>query len=538
MHDADNRRSRRSLVRDAVASGAAVAGASVLNIPDDADAAKKKNNKKKHGKKPNVVLFISDQERKVQHFPEGWAAEHLPAQERLRRNGVTFNNAFCSACQCSPSRASLFTGFFPAQHGVVDVQTFEFDPASANQPSLPLPEDLPNLATFMAEAGYDVVFKGKWHMSKPASWSEPGDPVEWERSDVSPYGFRRWNAPDAGDQAGPEHVGAGTADNDGRYMNGTEDQQGVIDFIHSRIGKEKPFCLIVSLVNPHDITEFPGIGDQWIRDGFDDSWLASTGIGFPPNYVEDLAANGKPNAQQALPAQLDFYLGAFEDEDQKIDYLNFYGNLMKVIDGYIADTVRALKAAGHYDNTLFIRTSDHGEMALSHGGLRQKTLQAYEETLRVPMVYSWPGHLPAGASSDALVSHVDVLPTILGLVGAAAAPARAEWQGNDYSTVVQHPERSGPNDYVLFTYDDVYGGVPVPPYVGANHIVCYRDDRYKIVRYRDEEENPDPDEWEFYDLQSDPYEMTNIAFTDPNNALLTEYRGKLDAAIADRLQPR
>ncbi len=506
-------------------------------MPDAADAGNKKHKKKNNNKskKPNVVLFLSDQERKVQHFPEGWAAANLPAQERLRKNGVTFNNAFCSACQCSPSRASLFTGMFPAQHGVVDVQTFDFDPASANQPGLPLPEDLPNLATIMADAGYDVAYKGKWHMSKPASWEAPGDSVEWKRSDVSPYGFRKWNAPDAGDQAGPEHVGAGTADNDGRYM--FDEQEGVIEFIQSRKGKDKPFCLIVSLVNPHDVTEFPGIGDQWAEDGFDESWLASTGIEFPPNYIEDLAANGKPNAQQALPAQLNFYLGAFTDEDQKIDYLNFYGNLMKVIDGYIGDTVRALKDAGHYNNTLFIRTSDHGEMGLSHGGLRQKTLQAYEETLRVPLVYVWPDELPAGKTSDALVSHVDLLPTLTGLVGAAAAPAREDWQGNDYSGVVRNPSRTGPNDYVLFTYDDVYGGVPVPPYVGANHIVCYRDARYKLVRYRDEEESPDPDEWEFYDLQTDPYEMTNIAFTDPNNSVLAEYRTKLDAAIADRLQP-
>lgn len=395
MSDAENRRSRRTLVRDAVASGTAVAGASVIGMPDAADAGNKKHKKKNNNKskKPNVVLFLSDQERKVQHFPEGWAAANLPAQERLRKNGVTFNNAFCSACQCSPSRASLFTGMFPAQHGVVDVQTFDFDPASANQPGLPLPEDLPNLATIMADAGYDVAYKGKWHMSKPASWEAPGDSVEWKRSDVSPYGFRKWNAPDAGDQAGPEHVGAGTADNDGRYM--FDEQEGVIEFIQSRKGKDKPFCLIVSLVNPHDVTEFPGIGDQWVEDGFDESWLASTGIEFPPNYIEDLAANGKPNAQQALPAQLNFYLGAFTDEDQKIDYLNFYGNLMKVIDGYIGDTVRALKDAGHYNNTLFIRTSDHGEMGLSHGGLRQKTLQAYEETLRVPLVYVWPDELPA-----------------------------------------------------------------------------------------------------------------------------------------------
>ncbi len=532
--ESTDRRSRRSLMRDAAVTGASIAGAVAPGLAAPAEAGRK--GKRKRSRKPNVVLFLTDQERVVQHFPENWENEHLPAQMKLRKKGVTFGNAFCSACQCSPSRASLFTGFFPAQHGVVDVQTYDYDPASANQANLPSPDDMPNLATIMAEAGYDVVYKGKWHISKPASWEVPGDPVEWKTSDVTPYGFRRWNPPDGGDQPGPEYIGAGTADNDGRFMNGTDDQQGVLDFIASRKGRKKPFCLIVSLVNPHDITEFPGIGTQFADDGYDDSWLESTGIELPPTYGEDLAAAGKPNAQQVLPAQLDFYLGAFQSEEQKVQYVNFYGNLMKIVDGYVGDTVRALKDAGHYRNTIFIRSSDHGEMGMAHGGLRQKTLVAYEEALRVPMFYVWPKRIPAGKRSDALVSHVDLLPTLASLVGVPKQDMPA-CQGKDYSKTVMNPEQSGPNEYVLFTYDDVYGGVPVPPYVGANHIVAYRDSRYKIVRYRDERENPDPDEWEFYDLQADPFEEVNIAFTDAGNATLADYRNRLDQAIQDRLQP-
>ncbi|MFM9105829.1 MAG: sulfatase-like hydrolase/transferase [Chloroflexota bacterium] len=520
-------------MRDVAATGAAVAGSVATGFAAPVEAGRK--GKRKRNRRPNVVLFITDQEGVRQHFPENWERDHLPALTRLRRRGVSFDNAFCSACQCSPSRASLFTGYFPAQHGVVDVQTFDYDPASANQPDLPLPERLPNLATIMADAGYDVSYKGKWHLSKPASWEVPGDPVEWKASDVTQYGFRRWNPPDAGSESGPEHIGAGTADNDGRCMNGTEDQQGVLDFIASRKGRKKPFCLIISLVNPHDITEFPGIGSQFTDDGFDDSWLESTGIELPPTHGEDLAAAGKPKAQQVLPAQLDFYLGAFQDEAQKTQYVNFYGNLMKLVDGYLGDTVRALKEAGLYRNTIIIRSADHGEMAMAHG-LRQKTLVAYEEALRVPMVYSWPKRLPAGKRSDALVSHVDLLPTLASLIGVAEA-GKLDWQGRDYAETVKNPEKLGPNEYVLFTYDDVYGGVPAPPYVGANHIVAYRDSRYKLVRYRDERENPDPDEWEFYDLVADPLEQVNIAFTDPGNAMLADYRNRLDRAAAERLQP-
>ncbi len=66
----------------------------------------------------NIVMFITDQERAIQHFPRGWARRNLPGMTRLQSHGLTFENAFCSACMCSPTRATLLTGYFPAQHGV------------------------------------------------------------------------------------------------------------------------------------------------------------------------------------------------------------------------------------------------------------------------------------------------------------------------------------------------------------------------------------------------------------------------------------
>ncbi|MGI9252308.1 MAG: sulfatase-like hydrolase/transferase [Thermomicrobiales bacterium] len=532
---------RRALMMQAVAAGSAAA-TGVLLGEEEAEAGKrrgkrKRKRKQRRAEKPNVVLFISDQERAIQHFPDGWMEQHLPAQTALAARGVTFNRAFCSTCQCSPSRASLLTGLFPAQHGVFEVLTFDYDPGSAGQAVLPLPSDLPSLASLMSANGYDVVFKGKWHLSKPASWEQPGDSVDWQPSDVAEYGFDAWSPPDAGDQAGPEHLGAGTANNDGRFIDGTDGQEGVIDFIARRKGVRKPFFLIVSLVNPHDSTEYPGIGTQFADDGFDDTLLVSTGIELPATRHEDLAAAGKPSAQQALPAQLDYYLGAFASEEDRVKYLNFYGNLMKLIDGYIGETRAALRNAGHLNNTLFVRTSDHGEMGMAHGGLRQKLLQAYEETIRVPMVYSWPKKLGKGRASDELVSHVDVAPTIASLIGIAPGQ-QLDWAGRDYSRVVRHPDRSGPNPYVLFTYDEYYAGVPVPPYVGASHIVAYRDHACKIVRYHDTRENPDPDEWEFYDLQADPNEGINIAFTNPSDSRFIDYQSRLQSAIAERLQPQ
>jgi arylsulfatase A-like enzyme len=142
----------------------------------------------------NVILFLTDQERAIQHFPPGWEGRNLPGMTRLRRHGLSFDRAFCNSCMCSPSRATLFTGYFPAQHGVVD--TLSFDTRFSADEHV-LPRNLPNMATVFEAAGYDVAYKGKWHLSKPLG--DLDDPEAWTPADVATYGFGRWDPPDAGE---------------------------------------------------------------------------------------------------------------------------------------------------------------------------------------------------------------------------------------------------------------------------------------------------------------------------------------------------
>src|SRR6516165_6203118 len=104
-------------------------------------------------------------------------------------------------------------------------------------------------------------------------------------------------------------------------------------------------------------------------------------------------------------------------------------------------------------------------MGLAHGGLRQKNFNFYEESLRVPLVYSNPQLYPEPRSSAALVSHVDLLPTLASLFGAPPR-ARANWQGVDYSSLVLDPSAKPVQDYIVFTYDDFQSGQNLPPYPG------------------------------------------------------------------------
>ena len=129
---------------------------------------------------------------------------------RLRRHGLNFERAFTNACMCSPARSTLMSGYFPAQHGVK--YTLKEDMPASEYPQVELPVDLKNLATVMKAAGYNVVYKGKWHCSKPAG--EKAVPADLEK-----YGFQRWNPPDAGANQDVSEAGGGTVDNDGRFMN-------------------------------------------------------------------------------------------------------------------------------------------------------------------------------------------------------------------------------------------------------------------------------------------------------------------------------
>ena len=153
-------------------------------------------------------------------------------------------------------------------------------------------------------------------------------------------------------------------------------------------------------------------------------------------------------------------------------------------------------------------------MGLTHGGMRQKNFNFYEEATRVPLVYSNPKLFPAPQSTDALVSHVDFLPTLASLAKAPKS-ARANWQGEDYSKLVLQPKSAKPvQDYVVFTYDDFQSGQASPPYPKPpNHIVAIREGRWKLATYYDvKKKNPAAPQWEMYDLKTDPLEKKNLAF--------------------------
>jgi choline-sulfatase len=485
----------------------------------------------------NVVMFITDQERAIQHFPLGWSQQNLPGLAQLKRHGVTFENAFTNACMCSPARSTLQSGYFPAQHGVKYTLESDMEPPTYPQVPLPTPSTLANVATVMSAAGYNVIYKGKWHCSKPAGAS-------WSPSDLSAYGYSRWNPDDAGANQSLPEMGGGIANNDGRFMTSVGDyetgDEGALQFLTSTAASQQPFFMIISLVNPHDVLAYPRNDSA---AGYSNEWLEG-GIGLPATVDEDLRL--KPRAQEAF-LKIFNLSGKLRTPEQKRNYLNFYGNLMRASDNYLVNVLAALDSvttssgSSLYDDTLVIRTADHGEMGVAHGGLRQKNFNVYEESLRVPLVYSNPQLFKRPRRSSALVSHVDFLPTLASLFSAPQS-ARSAWEGKDYSRLVLQSKAAPVQDYIVFTYDDFQAGQASGPYVPPpQHIVSIRETRWKIAQYYDPAGSARA-EWEMYDLKTDPLETTNIARpgyrrTSAENAQLVRLRKKLANVQATRLQP-
>ena len=164
----------------------------------------------------------------------------------------------------------------------------------------------------------------------------------------------------------------------------------------------------------------------------------------------------------------------------------------------------ALDANGLTNDTVILRTSDHGELGLSHGRMRQKFYNVYRETLSVPLIISNPLLYPQPQTTDAFASLIDVLPT-LATVGDVPEPQQYGFKGHDLTPILSDPKASV-QDVLHFTYED-----DVFPVKGADCIRAIVEDEWKYAVYYDPFTGAPP-EYEMYDLKRDPLELTNLAY--------------------------
>ena len=387
---------------------------------------------------PDVIVIMTDEERAIPSYedPEllSWREQNLSGRQWFFENGVSFDLHYTGSLACVPSRPTLFTGQYPDLHGVTQTDGLGKDSNDSRMRWLPTGE-VPTIGHWFRAAGYDTHYDGKWHISHAdlidkktglplATNTETGEIIDeavqlyLEKDPLYDFGFSGW--------IGPEPHGALLA-NSG-FIRDNLIANRVVDWLDNRYKQRKsgdpkalkPFLLVASFVNPHDIVLFPA----WRRqenNPIKPSRLDPPLVPEPPTRYENLAS--KPAAQIAYKhAYFSGYgpsrkvRNIYENNEQ--DYRNLYYRLHLEVDEPINRVRKKITESGS-DEAIIFRTSDHGELLGAHGGLHQKWFNLYDEATRVPFFVVRTGKNPTVPHTISKIptSHVDFLPTALSLAG-------------------------------------------------------------------------------------------------------------------------
>ncbi|CAA0118569.1 Choline-sulfatase [Mycolicibacterium vanbaalenii] len=443
-----------------------------------------------NGDRPDVVIVMTDEERAAPSYEteaiSKWRDGTLNGRKWFDDNGVSFVRHYTGSLACVPSRPTIFTGHYPDLHGVT--QTDGLGKAADDSRLRWLrPREVPTLGNWFRAAGYDTHYDGKWHIShadlidpatgRPLATNDDDGLIDadavrryLEADPLAAYGFSGW--------VGPEPHGAALANAGIRRDPLIADR--VVAWLEDRYARRRagdadalrPFLLVASFVNPHDIVLFPG----WARrNPVKPSPLDPPHVPPAPTAEEDLAT--KPAAQIAFRES--YYSGygpaqvierTYRQNAQQ--YRDLYYRLHAEVDTPIDRVRRAVTEGGSGDgpdDTVLVRTADHGELLGAHGGLHQKWFNLYDEATRVPFVIARVGSHPTPARSvSAPTSHVDLVPTLLSAAGVdvdAVAATLAEsfsevhpLPGRDLMPVVDGAPGDDTRAVYLMTRDNVLEG--------------------------------------------------------------------------------
>lgn len=510
-------------------------------------------------RRPNFLLLLVDEQRYPPCYESrailDFRRTQLPTQELLRSQGIEWHRHYVASTACAPSRASLFTGHYPSFHGVT--QTDGAAKASEDPRMHWLaPNGVPTMGHLFRAAGYRTLYHGKWHVSHVdlmdaagralASTDKRGEPLPdnvaaYQAAEpLEPFGFSGW--------IGPEPHGAEPGNSGLRRDPFFADQAiASLDALEEegRRGDVPPWLMVCSLVNPHDIVLF-GLAWLRVRALFKDATVPL--VEPAPTRREDLST--KPGCQASF---VKTYPRMLAPQPTIGLYRQFYYYLHKVVDLELRRVYERLLSSRFFEDTIVIFTSDHGELLGAHGGLHQKWHNAYEEAIRVPLIFAGPPLGTAPRHVNRLSSHVDLLPTMLALAGADAERALGvvsrqhqfahALPGRDLSALLCEPAASLPDEAVYFmTEDEVSEGTRTlgafgwqfEPVAQPNHVeavVARVEGRlWKYARYSGGGPGV-AEEHELYDLEADPMEAVNLAHGSIASASIAHIRARLDAAL-------
>ena len=485
-------------------------------------------------KRPNIVLIITDQQRQAQHWPDGWIEEHMPTMARLQNNGVTFTNNYTAATACSPSRASFLTGVYPSVHGLTDTP-----------PNPPLRSDITNIFKLAEQAGYDVAYKGKMHLftpqGTPSEQNFSSYDIKWASDH---YSFNGWNPPDCAlDPGGEFWISGGWPNNDDRYVNGVPDTfnrmtpgvgggKTILQYLDNHNpDTDKPFLLVCSFGNPHDISIWPD-QDKWGYNREDYANIKE--INLPSNYDDDLKE--KPDAQKQFQ-QLTDKTDPCPTKQDRTEYCRFYAHLHSVVDKQITAVLDKLDEKQLTDDTVIFRFADHGEQSWSHQMI-QKGLSSYQETINVPLIISNPKLFPKGTTTSSFSSLIDLVPTVAELTGAASEEDLKSMGicGKSLVPIIHDPNASVRDNIMFYSEDFSHF---FNEYLGTSNIYETVPGKIRSIRFEDWmyavyfTDNGNKIQYEMYNLTDDPGQMTNLAWGSRKKANLRRMQELHDRLTAE-----
>jgi choline-sulfatase len=464
-------------------------------------------------RRPNILLIMVDQLAPQALPVHGHPVVQAPNLSRLAEDSVVFESAYCNFPLCAPARYVMMSGRLPSAIGAYD-NAAEF------------PAEVPTFAHYLRRQGYRTTLTGKMHFCGPdqlhgfeerlttdvypadftwtPDWDRPGERLSWYHEMTSVT------------QAGP-CLRSNNLDYDDEVI--FTAKRHLFDLARGNEGR--PFCLVVSMIHPHD----PYTIRPRYWDLYEDAEIDPPSVELAPEELDPHSARVRRCiGLEELPIT----------REQTLAARRAYYGAISYVDEQVGDLLNTLKEAGFAEDTVVLFTGDHGDM-LGERGLWYK-MTWFEWSARVPLFVHAPGTFRPRRVPQS-VSLMDLLPTLAEIGGDGAAPELAT--PIEGRSLVPHLSGSGGHDEVLGEY--TAEGTPDP-------LFMIRRGRYKFVTSQSDPDKSDPDKSgpdkgdpdQLYDLEADPRELVNLAGAPEHAEALGAFRDEAarrwdSAALRERI---
>jgi len=438
-------------------------------------------------KKPNILIFFTDQQRWDTVGAYGSPMNLTPNLDRMAERGVRFERTFTSNPLCGPARTSIQTGKYPVSIGVY-VNSI---PLAVNEMTLP---------KYLTEEGYDLGYVGKWHLSNTVAEHVPLE----LRGGWNGY----WRAVDILELSSEPYGGFVWDENNNKIIlpDDVYRTDALTDFALEYLQKkrENPFCLFISYLEPHQQnTQYKYVAPDGYANKFAiHPWIPEDLKDFPGDWFEELSE------YYGMVKKLDENLGTLLDELNKQNIL---------------------------DNTLVIFFSDHGNHFRTRNNEYKRS--CHESSIRIPLVIQGPG-VNGEKNVSKMVSLVDLTPTILDLVGIKVPE---EMHGKSLVPLIKNTSRDWRNE-IYFELSEYLCGRGLRTDRWKYCVVDFEKskDRSDITELKDNfpggpgSTEPRSDkyvEYQLYDLLVDPHEKINLVGRPQYREIADQLRERLKRRI-------